>query len=351
MAAQLPDLRSAVAARLAQFPNLDPRAVLAVGGQEGLGGGIGDNNTSFGPFQLHQGGAYPASAPQDPAAAQAWASSPTGIDYALGLMNQSAGGLKGPAAISAIVGKFERPADPAGETARAIAAYGDPRAASLQQLKNQYGTWNGAIDSIGNTPTNDQPSPQKSLAVSLFNAAIPSSKSVSLMAGLGGIAAKAAKASREEIPLPSTLLGTLKGPKGLVDVRMDHNEMISPNMVPVVQAAEKYLGHPYLWGGADPRKGFDCSGFVQYLYKQEGIALPRTTYQQVKVGKPVDNPKDLQPGDIVFFSSKGDVHHEGLYIGHSQFIHSPHTGDVVKISSMNEPYYKQQFLTGRRVLS
>lgn len=111
--------------RLQRFPNLDPRAVMAVASQEGLGGGIGDNNTSFGPFQLHQGGAYPSYAPQDPQAAQQWAWSPQGVDYALRQIQSVAGGLKGPAAVSNIVSRFERPANIPGEIQGALRAYGN----------------------------------------------------------------------------------------------------------------------------------------------------------------------------------------------------------------------------------
>src|SRR5690242_7857233 len=96
--------------QLAKFPGLDPNAVLSVASQEGLGGGIGDQGTSYGPFQLHKGGAYPTSAPQAPGDAQAWATSPEGIDYALGRINSVAGGLKGSGAVRAIVERFERPA-------------------------------------------------------------------------------------------------------------------------------------------------------------------------------------------------------------------------------------------------
>jgi hypothetical protein len=98
--------------------------VLAVASQEGLGGGIGDQGTSFGPFQLHYGGAYPSWAPQGQAASQAWASSPQGINYALGKIQGVAGGLRGPAAISNIVSRFERPADIPSEIAGATRAYG-----------------------------------------------------------------------------------------------------------------------------------------------------------------------------------------------------------------------------------
>lgn len=114
------------------YPSLDPRAVLAVASQEGLGGGVGDNGTSFGPWQLHQGGAYPSFAPQDAAGAQAWAWSPQGINYALGQINQVAGGLKGQQAVQSIVQNFERPANPSGEIAGAEQAYGLPVTAGDQ---------------------------------------------------------------------------------------------------------------------------------------------------------------------------------------------------------------------------
>ena len=119
-----------VRSALQQYPGLDPNAVIAVSRAEGLGGGIGDQGTSFGPFQLHQGGAYPSWAPQNPAAAQAWAWSPAGLKYALGGINNVASGLRGGSAIANIVKRFERPADPTGEIARAASYLGVPVPAS-----------------------------------------------------------------------------------------------------------------------------------------------------------------------------------------------------------------------------
>lgn len=104
--------------RGAKARGLDPNAVLAVAQQEGLSGGIGDNGTSFGPFQLHRGGALPGSIPRG--REQAWATSPAGINYALDAIARVAGGKRGAAAVDAIVRLFERPADPDGEVARAI---------------------------------------------------------------------------------------------------------------------------------------------------------------------------------------------------------------------------------------
>lgn len=105
---------------------LDPKAVLAIGSHEGLGGGVGDNGTSFGPFQLHAGGALPAQVwSRGPQFAQQWAWSPAGINYAEQAMARSgAAGKTGLAAISAISRNFERPANPAAEIADAARHYG-----------------------------------------------------------------------------------------------------------------------------------------------------------------------------------------------------------------------------------
>ena len=94
---------------------------------------------------------------------------------------------------------------------------------------------------------------------------------------------------------------------------------------------KKQLGVPYVWGGTSPND-FDCSGLVQYVYKETlGIFLPRTTYDQVNCGRAV-SANELKPGDLLFPHSG----HVQIYIGNGQVIHAPHTGDVVKISSLGE---------------
>ncbi|HET6864719.1 MAG TPA: NlpC/P60 family protein [Solirubrobacteraceae bacterium] len=112
----------------------------------------------------------------------------------------------------------------------------------------------------------------------------------------------------------------------------------------VVAIAMRYLGIPYTWGGASPATGFDCSGFTMYVYAQIGVSLPHYTGDQWQMGTAVSRD-ELQPGDLVFFDGLG---HEGLYIGNNQFIHAPHTGDVVKISSLTG-WYADTYMGARRL--
>ena len=111
----------------------------------------------------------------------------------------------------------------------------------------------------------------------------------------------------------------------------------------VVGIAMHYLGVPYVWGGSTP-SGFDCSGFVMYVFAQIGVGLPHSSYSQYGMGAPV-SMSQLQPGDLVFFAGAS---HEGIYIGGGQFIHAPHTGDVVKISALTG-WYASTFAGGRRI--
>jgi cell wall-associated NlpC family hydrolase len=111
----------------------------------------------------------------------------------------------------------------------------------------------------------------------------------------------------------------------------------------VVGIAMRYLGVPYVWGGSTPH-GFDCSGFVAYVFAQIGVSLPHSSYAMFGMGAPV-SISELQAGDLVFFTGAS---HMGIYIGGGQFIHAPHTGDVVKISSMSG-YYSSNFAGGRRI--
>jgi cell wall-associated NlpC family hydrolase len=111
--------------------------------------------------------------------------------------------------------------------------------------------------------------------------------------------------------------------------------------------ALSHLGEPYVWGGESPG-GFDCSGLVRYLYAQHGVGLPRVADSQARVGTSIP-PSALQAGDAVFFAdSSGYIGHEGLYIGNGQFVHAPHTGDVVKVSSLLDGGYAPRYAGARR---
>ncbi|HZD86762.1 MAG TPA: NlpC/P60 family protein [Gaiellaceae bacterium] len=113
----------------------------------------------------------------------------------------------------------------------------------------------------------------------------------------------------------------------------------------VVSIAMQYLGVPYVWGGASP-SGFDCSGFVMYVYAQIGISLPHYTVAQWDYPGSVAVSRDqLEPGDLVFFDGLG---HVGIYIGNGEFIHAPHTGTVVSIDSLSG-WYAANFDGGRRI--
>ena len=113
----------------------------------------------------------------------------------------------------------------------------------------------------------------------------------------------------------------------------------------VVATALKYLGVPYVWGGESPTGGFDCSGFVMYVFRQHGVSLPHHAATQYNYGTPVTRSQ-LQPGDIVYFNGLG---HNGIYIGDDKFVHAPHTGDVVKISSLNDSWYAATWVGARRL--
>ena len=120
----------------------------------------------------------------------------------------------------------------------------------------------------------------------------------------------------------------------------------------VISSAKALIGTPYVWGGSSLKDGgFDCSGFTQYVFKQAGYTIDRTSLQQSLDGTLV-NIANLKPGDLVFFSfaQNGKVDHVGLYIGNGKMINSPKTGDVVKTVDITTSYWQSRFVTARRII-
>jgi cell wall-associated NlpC family hydrolase len=110
----------------------------------------------------------------------------------------------------------------------------------------------------------------------------------------------------------------------------------------VIQIAVQYIGVPYVWAGADPG-GFDCSGFVMYVYGKLGVDLPHSSRMMSEMGSAVSD-SNLQPGDLVFFGSP--VHHVGIYVGGGKMINSPYTGASVRIESV----WRGSYAGARRII-
>ena len=108
-------------------------------------------------------------------------------------------------------------------------------------------------------------------------------------------------------------------------------------------------GAPYRNGGADP-SGFDCSGFVAYVFAQNGISMPRTVAEQYRVGKDV-NAQGLEPGDLVFFSTTGaGPSHVGIAVGGDEFVHAPSSAGEVRVERLGASYWAGRFVGARRII-
>lgn len=108
-------------------------------------------------------------------------------------------------------------------------------------------------------------------------------------------------------------------------------------------------GAPYKNGGVDPATGFDCSGFVKYVYEQHGLNMPREVREQFRVGKTVDKDQ-LEPGDLVFFSTIAPgASHVGIMIGGNQFVHAPSEKGVVRVESLSQQYWSTRYIGAKRV--
>ena len=118
----------------------------------------------------------------------------------------------------------------------------------------------------------------------------------------------------------------------------------------IVNSAHNYIGYPYSYGSTGPN-AFDCSGFTSFIYKNQGITLPRSSYEQGNYGTYIEK-SDLLPGDLVFFSNRRDrkINHVGIYIGNNEIIHASTSGRGVVKDSLSTNYFANNYVTARRVL-
>lgn len=288
--------------KAAQQTGADPAAMLATaltedGARPGV---VGDNGTSFGPFQFHVGGALGNHAPS-------WADTPAAyLNRAQEFKRLQVHGGKGAAAV-------QRPADPSGYALKVQGNLGEAR----RLLGSAAPT--PAAQRQPSLQTNDDADIGQHINASLQSIINSSAQN----AGISSIT----------LPVATPIAPRAKPAPVKVDRTAQGTGGVDQKGASIVEVARRYLGTPYLWGGSSPKTGFDCSGLAQFAAAQVGIKIPRTSQEQFKAGKPV-NPGQLQPGDSVFFAKNGDVHHTGIYVGGGKFIEAPHTGDVVKIASL-----------------
>ena len=131
--------------------------------------------------------------------------------------------------------------------------------------------------------------------------------------------------------------------------RTNFSRAAAENAPALIATAMQFRGVPYRLGGTEPGGGFDCSGFVYYVFEQHQVALPRTVAEQYEIGAKI-SPSDIEPGDLVFFATTASsATHVGLAIGADEFIHAPGTGGVVRIDRVDAPYWKARVVGARRV--
>lgn len=119
----------------------------------------------------------------------------------------------------------------------------------------------------------------------------------------------------------------------------------------IAQQARAQIGVPYRYGGADPQRGFDCSGLVSFAHTREGVSVPRTAAAQFSAARKVALA-DVRPGDLLFYrlvAGSKDVTHVGIYTGQGRFVHAPQTGKRVSEVSIDDPYYRERFAGAGRL--
>ena len=120
----------------------------------------------------------------------------------------------------------------------------------------------------------------------------------------------------------------------------------------VLMRAISLVGTPYRYGGNSPEGGFDCSGLVNYVYRDVlDLRLPRTSRELAAVQGPRIPPDRLASGDLVFFGDAGQISHVGIYVGEGRFVHAPRTGGTVRLDRLDESWWQQHYSGARRLLN
>jgi cell wall-associated NlpC family hydrolase len=173
---------------------------------------------------------------------------------------------------------------------------------------------------------------------------------LSLLCAVCAVAAALVKplpARADEAPAPMTPASMAPTPQRLPVIKaapVRTTQFHLPFAKRVVGYAKRLVGTRYVYGGSTPRAGFDCSGFVRYVYGHFGVSLPHSSYAQFSLGRYVGR-RSLRPGDLVFFNGLG---HVGMYIGNGRFIHAPHTGTRVRVETL-AGWYSSRFSGARRL--
>ena len=274
---------------------------------------LGDGGTSYGLFQLHRNGG--ALGNMTDAQARKYWDPRENTAFALRAIAPHVNNrMSLEQAVDAISRKFERPANPSGEIASALA---------YLRRGNQASVPFGGSPSFGGAPD----------AAGGADMGAPAVDPAMLRAVTG------AKANARLLNLPFIKLPDVGGD---IPFRAQVDQNITPDQVPgpsqvgdaIVAAAKHFLGIKYTWGGTTPKTGFDCSGIIQYVFRKFGITTPRVSQDQFKGGQAVRNGQQ-RPGDLIFFRhADGQVGHVGILLGNGKFLHAPHRGDVVKISNL-----------------
>ncbi|KXC18477.1 hypothetical protein AW889_19880 [Pseudomonas aeruginosa] len=142
-------------------------------------------------------------------------------------------------------------------------------------------------------------------------------------------------------------------PSRVVSTRQSANRsVVAAAASEVTDRAFSMIGTPYRWGGTTPKKGFDCSGLVNYVFQDvDDVDLPRTARAIYNMDNNKVSRGKLQPADLVFFRIRSrSVDHVGIYVGNDRFVHAPRRGKKVRVSDLNSSYWKRHYLAGKRIL-